>query len=202
LPSSPFRLCVDLNVWIGNFLAIANGLRGTASQFIIDAIQNGRSGVGPIQLIVSHTMLSRLVDVLMRKGAGLDSAAQFISLIEHMSRLGPSCDFPHVVLGGGFFPTQDARMQIRDPYDPAAHSPPYDPEDGRVIDTAIAARAHALVTANLRDFTERHDTVISPGRVHIRHTANHELYVVHPKEMVVWLRTGNRPTRLSPSNDA
>lgn len=200
LPGSPFRLCIDLNVWISSYLAVAKTLRGTASQFIVDAVQEGRSGVGPIQLIVSHAMLSRLMDVLIRKGAGLDSAAQFISLIENISRLGPSCDFPHVVLGGGFLPTQDARMPAYDPRDPAAQPPANDPEDGRVIDTAVAGRANALVTANFRDFTERHDTIISPGRVHIRHMANHDLYIVQPKEMAEWLRTGNRPTPPSPSD--
>lgn len=202
MPGNPFRLCVDLNVWVNNYLAVAKNLRGTASQFIVDAVQDGRSGVGPIQLIVSHTMLSRLMEVLVRKGASLDSAAQFISLIENIARLGPSCDFPYVVLGGGFIPTQDARIPVYNPYDPAANPKPYDPEDGRVIDVAIAGRADALVTANFRDFTERHDTVISRGRVHIRHTANHDLYVVQPKEMSTWLRTGNRPTPSSPSEGA
>ena len=134
---------------------MAKKLRGTASQFIVDAVLDGRSGVGPIQLIVSHAMLSRLMDVLVRKGASLDSAAQFISLIDNISRLGPSSLFPHLVLGGGVIPTRDARAPIHDPYDPAALPPAYDPEDGRVIDAAIAGRADALVTANFRDFADR-----------------------------------------------
>jgi PIN domain len=193
LPREPFRLCVDLNVWVSNYLAIAKNLRGTVSQYIVEAVQDGRSAVGPIQLVVSHAMLSRLLEVLTRKGASLDSATRFISLIEAISRLGPSGDFPHVVLGGGAIPTRDARMPIYDPYDLAALPPRFDLEDDRVIDTAIARRANALVTANIRDFVERHDTVISPNRVHIRHSAGHDLFIVRPAEMAAWLRTGKMP---------
>jgi len=132
-------------------------------------------------------MLSRLLDVLTRNGANLDSASRFISLIEAISRLGPSGDFPHVVLGGGVIPTRDARMPIYDPYDLAALPPRSDLEDGRVIDTPIAGRANALVTANSRDFVDRHDTVISPDRVHMRHTAGHDVFIVRPGEMAAWL---------------
>jgi len=193
LVAEPFRLCIDLNVWVGNFLALARNLRGTASQAIVEAVQDGRSGVGPIQLVVSHAMLSRLLTVLVRKGATLDSAAQFISLIENISRLGPCGEFPHVVLGSGFIPTLDAKTPVYDPYDPSVVPPPYDPEDGRVIETAIEGRADALATANFRDFVERHDTVVAAGRVHIRHTAGRDLYIVRPKEMAAWLRSGQRP---------
>ena len=191
--AEPFRLCIDLNIWISNFLALARNLRGTASQAIVEAVQDGRSGVGPVQLVVSHAMLSRLLTVLVRKGATLDSAAQFISLIENISRLGPRGDFPHVVLGSGFIPTLDAKAPIYDPYDPTAVVPGYDPEDGRVMDTAIAGRADALATANFRDFVERHDTVVVAGRVHIRHTAGCDLYIIQPREMAAWLRSGRRP---------
>lgn len=189
----PLQLCVDLNVWVSNFLAMAKNLRGTASQFIVEAVQSGRAGVGPIQLVVSHAMLTRLLAVLTRKGASLNSATQYISLIENISRLGPSYEFPHVVLGGGFIPTRDAKAPLYDPYDPTFKPLPYDSEDGRVIDTAIAGRADALATANFRDFIERHGAIITPQRIHIRHTANHDLYIVQPKEMVIWLRSGNRP---------
>ncbi len=133
-------------------------------------------------------MLTRLLAVLTRRGATLDSATQFVSLIENISRLRPCCEFPHVVLGGGFLPTQDAKTPVHDLFDP---------EDGRVIDTAIVGRADALVTANFRDFTERHDTVITPGRIHIRHTATHDLTLVQPKEMVFWLRSGQHPAPTS-----
>ena len=194
MPPDPFRLCIDLNVWVRGYLAGASHLRGTASQFIIEAVQDGRSGIGPIQLVVSHAMLDRLHGVLLRKGASLDSASQYISLIAALSRLGPSADFPHLVLGGGVIPTGDARMRRYDPYDPAASAPRSDPEDGRVIDAAVAGRARALVTANFRDFADRHDTVIVPGRVHVRRTAGLDLYIVQPAEMAVWLGTGTVPS--------
>jgi hypothetical protein len=202
LGGDPFRLCIDLNVWVNDFLAVARNVPGTAARFIVEAVQDGRSGVGPIQLVVSHSMLSRLFTVLVRKGATTDSAMQFITLIENLSRLGPCRDFPHIVLGGGYISTRDARMPVYDPYDPAVTPPVYDPEDGRVIDAAIAGRADALVTANFRDFTERHDTVVSRGRVHIRHTAGHDLYVVQPKEMAAWLRSGKPPQPAAPTDDA
>jgi len=146
LVADPFRLCIDLNVWVNNFLAIAKNLQGTASRSMVEAVQDGRPGVGPIQLVVSRTMLLRLLTVLLRKGATLDSATRFISLIENISRFGPCSEFPDVVLGGGFIPTRDAKMSVYDPYDHAGTPPPYDPEDGRVIDTAIAGRADALVS--------------------------------------------------------
>ena len=193
LPPDPFRLCIDLNVWVRCYLAHAGNLRGTASQFIIEAVQDGRSGVGPIQLVVSHAMLDRLHGVLLRKGASLDSSTQFISLIASISRLGPSGSFPHLVLGGGVNPTGDARMPVYDPYDLKAIAPRFDPEDGRVIDVAVAGRAHALVTSNFRDFADRHDRVISPGRVHVRHTAALDVFIAQPAEMAAWLRTGTAP---------
>ncbi len=138
-------------------------------------------------------MLSRLLTVLLRKGASLNSATRFITLIEDISHLGPCREFPHVVLGGGFLPTRDAKKPIYDPYDHTAATPSYDPEDGQVIDTAIAGRVNALVTANFRDFVDQHDTIIASGRVHIRHTAMGDLYIVQPKEMAAWLQSGQRP---------
>ncbi|WP_207546446.1 hypothetical protein [Methylobacterium indicum] len=74
---------------------------------------------------------------------------------------------------------------------------PYDPEDGRVLDTALAGRADALVTGNFRDFTHYTDDVIARGRVHIRTTAGASLWIVHHEDMARWLQTGLRPGRLA-----
>ncbi|GAB6845362.1 putative nucleic acid-binding protein [Methylorubrum rhodinum] len=189
-----FRLCVDLNVWIAHFLAEAKGARVSAARSVVQAVQEGRSGLGPVQLVVSHTMLSRLQDVLIRKGATPESSGRLIDLIASFARLGPAPEFPRMVLGGGVEPTRDARPPLHDPYDPAFLPKPTDTEDGRVIDTALAGRADALVTANFRDFAHHGDTVILRGRLHIRRTAEHDLVIVRPQEMAEWLRSGRRPS--------
>jgi predicted nucleic acid-binding protein len=189
-----FRLCVDLNVWIAHFLAEATGARVSAARSIVQAVQEGRAGLGPVQLVVSHTMLTRLQDVLSRKGATRETSGRFVDLIASFARLGPAPEFPRMVLGGGVEPTRDARPALHDPYDPGFLPKRTDTEDGRVLDTAIAGRADALVTANFRDFTHHADAVILRGRIHVRRTAHHELVIVQPQEMAEWLRSGRLPT--------
>ena len=191
-----FRLCVDLNIWVKQFLAEAAGRRGTASQQIVQAVVDGRAGVGPLQLIISHTMLSRLHAVMMRKGVDIETATQFTETIANFALLGPAPEFPRVVLGGGVHPTRETVPQGYDPYDPAIVHAPYDPEDGCVLDTALARLADALVTDNFKDFTHYTDDVVRLGRVHVRRTADADLWIVHSIEMALWLRTGDRPTPL------
>ena len=190
-----FRLCVDLNVWVRQFLAEAAGRRGTASQVIVQAVLDGRAGVGPLQLVISHTMLSRLQTVMTRRGVDAETARHFTDTIASFALLGPAPEFPHLVLGGGVQPTREAIRQICDPYDPSFVHEPYDPEDGRVLDTALAGRADALVTGNFRDFAHYADDVVARGRVHIRTTAGASLWIVHHEDMARWLQTGLRPGR-------
>lgn len=190
-----FRLCVDLNVWVRQFLAEAAGRRGTASQVIVQAVLDGRAGVGPLQLVISHTMLSRLQTVMTRRGVDAETARHFTDTIASFALLGPAPEFPHLVLGGGAQPTREAIRQICDPYDPSFVHEPYDPEDGRVLDTALAGRADALVTGNFRDFAHYADDVVARGRVHIRTTAGASLWIVHHEDMARWLQTGLRPGR-------
>lgn len=188
-----FRLCVDLNIWLKQFFATQAGRRGTAPQRIIQAVFNGEAGFGPLQLIISHTMLSRLHSVYLRKGVTGDVAADNIETITNLALLGPAGEYPRVVLGGGVQPTREAIAPGCDPYDPAFHHKPYDPEDGRVLDTALAGRANALVTENFKDFAHYSDAVVRRGRVHVRKTAGQDLWIVQPEEMADWLRTGARP---------
>ncbi|WP_349368968.1 PIN domain-containing protein [Salinarimonas sp.] len=190
---SAFRLCVDLNVWIGAFIADAQGKTGTASQSVVRAIQDGRAALGPLQLAISHAMLSRLHQVMTRHGVSLDEASRLVSLIHALALVGPAAEPPHLVLGGGVLPTRDARMRERDPYDATAASAPLDIEDGRVVDVAVAGRADALVTWNFADFTHGSDTVVIAGRVHVRETAAHRLTIIRTPEMAAWLRSGERP---------
>lgn len=190
---SAFRLCVDLNVWIAAFIANARGKTGTASQTVVRAVQEGRAALGPLQLVISHAMLSRLHQVLTRQGVSLDEVSRFVSLIHALAVVGPAAEPPHLVLGGGVLPIRDARMRERDPYDAASVSASLDVEDGRVLDVAVAGRADALVTWNFDDFTERSDSIVIAGRVHVRETAAHRLTIVRTPEMATWLRSGERP---------
>lgn len=159
----------------------------------MQAVQNGQAGIGPVQLVISHTMLSRLQDVLVRKGASLETSSRYIELIASFARLGPAAESPSIVLGGGSEPTRDGYAPGYDPYDPIFVPSPYDPEDGRVLDTAIAGRADALVTANFRDFLHHGDRILIEGRVHIRKTGKHDLHLIQPPEMAEWLRSGRPP---------
>jgi hypothetical protein len=187
------RLCVDLNIWYAWYLAGANGRNGTVIQKIVEIVQDGRSTAGPVQLIVSHTMLSRMMDVLVRKGASAESAHRFTRLISNIAALGPCLEYPHVILGGGFEPTREAISQSYDPYDPNHMPLRIDNEDGRVLDTAIGGHAHALVTNNFKDFRYHQDSIIESSSIRIRRTAGGYLYVLKPAPMLDWLRTGIAP---------
>lgn len=187
-----FRLCVDLNVWVSHFLARANSLSGTATRIIVEAVQDGRAGIGPVQLVVSHSMLYRLQDVLLRKGASLDTSTLLISQIAAFALLGPAQEFPGMVLGGGTEPTQDAKMPQFDPYDSGTVPDRLDAEDGRVLDAALAGDADALVTNNFRDFVHHQDIIVIRDRVHIRQAARKSLVILRPVEAALWLQTGQR----------
>ena len=201
-PAGHLRLCVDLNIWYAWYLAEANGRNNTTFQKIIEAVQDGRSAAGPIQLIISHIMLSRLMDVLIRKGASVESAHRFSRLISNFAALGPCLEYPHVVLGGGFEPTREAIFQSYDPYDPNHTPTRIDNEDGRVLDTAIGGQAHALVTNNFKDFQYHQDSIIEPGSIRIRRTGGGFLYVLKPVPMLEWLLTGMAPTAADLSSEA
>lgn len=188
-----FRLCVDLNIWIKQYLANTAGRRGTVSQRIVQAVEDGRSGIGPIQLIVSHTMLTRLQGVLMRQGANAETAMRFTHDIASMALMGPAGEFPRMVFGGGVEPTREGMPQVYNPYATEAVAPPYDPEDGRVLDAALSGGAQALVTSNFRDFKHHNDDAVVRDRVHVRKSAHGDLWIVQPEEMMDWLATGRKP---------
>lgn len=110
-----------------------------------------------------------------------------------MALLGPASEFPRMVLGRGVEPTRESKPKICDPYSPHAAPPPYDPEDGRVLDLALSGKSDALVTENFKDLKHYADNVIVRDRVHFRRTAGHDFWIIQPEEMLDWLTTGNRP---------
>jgi hypothetical protein len=193
LDSRPLRVCVDLNVWVADFLATVRGGRATASTAIVRAVQYGRSVAGPVQLIVSLTMVSRLSDVLVRKGTSPSDADQYTEQILNFARRGPAMECPHLVIAGGVQPTAESKPWFYDPYDMNIAPPRADDEDGRVLDTALAGRADVLATLNFRDFRYHQDEVIERDRIHVRVTGDHSLLVMHADRVAEWFRTGKFP---------
>ena len=99
------------------------------------------------------------------------------------------------LLGGGFEPTRDAIMPLYDAYDPGTVPDRADVEDGRVLDTAVAGRADALVTYNIPDFISPGDRTLVAGDAYARRTAAREIIIVRPRYMADWLLTGQRPKK-------
>lgn len=170
------RLCLDLNVWCAAFLADKRGMRSTAVQTLVATARAARAGDLPVQLVISWGMLTRL-----RKVFELDwklprpTVDSVIETIAGYARLGPAGMAPHLTLGG------TGLMPIRDQ------------EDGHVVDTAIAGRAHLLVTANFDNFIAAKSRVLEPAKVAILEAAGATLIVAHPYRAVSWLRQGVFP---------
>lgn len=194
-PERAIRLCLDLNVWVRHLLAVRAGTSrsGSAHATIVAAVRTGHCAAGGVQLIVSHAMLSRLEDVLARLQFQSGDASAFCSLIGAFARRGPYGTAPHLVLGGGTVPSAESRMPVYDPYDPAVVPPRADDEDGRVLDTAVAGRAHLLATYNLADFQTPSTEVLESGRLlHLR-TAGHSVLIAEANRAADILRTGRFP---------
>jgi PIN domain len=185
-------LCVDLNVWVRYLLGSRRGnTRQTAADTIVEAARSGRSAAGPVQLVVSHTMLSRLEDVLIRLAFPSGDASAFCSLIGAFARRGPYGVAPHLVPGGGTSPTAESSMPIYNPYDPSIVPPRGDDEDGRVLDTAVAGRAHILATYNFGDFTSPNTVILEPGHVQVFQAAPVSVLIMHADRVADYLRTGH-----------
>jgi predicted nucleic acid-binding protein len=185
------RLCVDLNVWVRYLLGARHGaVRPSASGTILDAVKTGRSNAGPVQLVISHTMLSRLEDVLVRLQFQPGDASAFCSLIRSFAHRGPHGLPPYVVLGGGTSPSAESRMPIYDPYNPTSVPPRSDDEDGRVLDTAVAGRASILATYNFDDFQTPNTDVLERDQLQIYRAAHHSVMIAHAQRVAEFLAAG------------
>lgn len=167
------RLCLDLNVWCANFLAERAGREGTASQTLVEIVRRGVCARGPVQLVISWGMLTRLRLVLEREwnvpATASESLISAMAAMAAIAAFGPANTPPYLTLGG------TGVMPIRDE------------EDAHVIETAIAGRATHLVTANFADFVFPGTTVVVRDRVAEYRDARAELLIVHPYEMVARL---------------
>lgn len=180
--SSPLRVLLDVNIWIANLMATGRGRRGTTAQRIVSMIANGRWGDGgrEVQLVVSLDMLDTVEQVLERLGASSVNAQAYAEAVRDIMKHGPEELDPYLLLGG------------REQFAIA------DVEDAGVLATAFAARAHLVVTDNLKDFRTKEslrvDTRIvatSAGQRQL-HALRHrrtdvDLIVAHPLDVMSWL---------------
>lgn len=173
-PAQPpaIRLCLDLNVWVADFLAAAKGRRGSSSTWLVNAVRDGACPAGPLQLVISFPMLDRLAQVLRRGfAAHADTARDLTAAIGAIAAAGPAGEEPHIVLGGtGVLPMRDA-------------------EDQGVLETALAGKAHLLATANLADFPVG-QSVLGKARVYTPPQGG-TLLIAHPDHVANMLRRGS-----------
>lgn len=161
------RWCLDLNIWCAAILADLKGNQGSACQNLVSIVRVGESPFGSVELIISWGMLNRLQTVLLRLGIDAQTALSYIDTIRAYTTLSPS-----ITLGGtGIIPLQDE-------------------EDLHVLETALAGRADFLITANFQDFLGKETQAIIPKRHYISHFPDLNIQIVHPYQMMQWLREG------------
>jgi predicted nucleic acid-binding protein len=162
-----FRWCLDLNIWCAALLADLKGTQDSACQNLVEIVRNGRCKDGEVELIISWGMLNRLQSVLVRLGIEENIALNYVDVIRAYGSLNPS-----LTLGGtGIIPLQDE-------------------EDRHVLETALAGKAHVLITANFQDFLGKETQMLIPEK-HYRYAApDQSLEIVHPYLMMEWLRLG------------
>lgn len=178
------RLCLDVNVWVGHYLTMSRRPRAPgAMSGLARAVFAGACGAGQIQLVVSHAMLNTL-ELVMRRFDDLAPVAHMArDQVEAAAGSGLLGEPPSIILGG------------------TAAYPLLDEEDAAVLNTAMAARADLLVTANMADFIRgpkaRTETKIlvpggrSPACVLLSHPKlPGGLLIATPSESAAWLLRG------------
>ncbi len=177
------RIVLDVNIWVANTLAAARGRDGTSCQMLVERAITGQCRLGPLVSIISLPMLDTLQAVLQRE---IGMSAELAEAARNVAEDAGAPPLPPVlVLGGGVLPMADT-------------------EDLGVLDTALAAGAGLLVTANMKDFTPgpRSDidaTVIRSRKgvadiVLMRHAkAPDGLVITTPFAAKAWLIDGYSP---------
>ena len=131
--SSPLRVVLDVNVFVRTVKGKLERRSGTAAQRIFQALAAGHACGRAVQIVVSHRMLDTLAEVLERLSVPREEAERTASAVVNVMKAGPERLDPHLILGG----TPDLTVM--------------DVEDGDVLATVFAARAHVLVTDNRAD---------------------------------------------------
>lgn len=183
------RVCLDVNIWVANQIAIQNGRRRASASALIDLIREGQCAAGQLQLVMSWEMISTLEKVLVRLRFDARSVTNVLEGIIGMMRFGPEPLDPHLLPEGG------------------GHLAMRDIEDGGVLASSIATRVNLLITNNLDDFavkdSERIDTrrIVRPEeRIRPRCALAYErndgvqIVIAHPFDALEWLKDGLWPS--------
>ena len=175
------RICLDLNIWCAALLADWKSKQNTACQHLVRLVREGHYLNYSTQLIISWGMLNRLRKVLVEDWrVSIATAELYLDTLVAYAQLGAMGQDPQLTLGGtGVIPLHDA-------------------EDAHVLETAIAGRAHVLVTANFRDFRFKDIEIIEPDRHGFYQRGDWAIAVVHPYQMMEWIRTDTLPLQIQP----
>ena len=170
------RVCLDLNVLVANLLAGRKGRRGTACQTLVAAVGTGHPAADPLQLVISWGMLDRLEKVLRDDlGVSLETASRYRAALASIAAAGPLAMAPSLTLGGtGLLPLDD-------------------PEDGHVLDTALAGQADWLVTSDFRGFLLKPVRLVAFDRLAVHRALGRDLWIAHPYTAAAWTRAPWRP---------
>jgi predicted nucleic acid-binding protein len=179
------RVILDVNIYVGNIMAYDRGREGTATQTIVSMIASQQWGIGDrAQLIVSFEMIDTLETVLRRLKYSEERIKAYSGSILDIAKYGPDALDPYLILGG------EERFALTDV------------EDAGVLAAAVGAKADLLVTDNLKDFSSKDAVAIetqtvrstTSGRRTLEayryQTANAELIVAHPFDVMQWIRLG------------
>lgn len=198
-PGAALRVCADLNLWHSAFLADLDRRQGTVAQRLRDALYQGHSSLGRVQVVISMSMLTHLTHNLeqavpkWRAGRNrtpggthlapvplTEPERQYIhgwvDSIGNLADSGPERVSPIVFDGGSL----------------VAPSVDTDLEDSHVLATALSGGAHVLVS-NDAHFINVRRPMVSRARV-IENTTDVLLYedgtqqlLMVPKErMLAW----------------
>lgn len=191
------RLTLDLNVLVSDLIARERGIAATAASMIVDAVRDGISPAGPVQLVVSIPMIEAYADVLERRlDYPREAAFAKAEMLGAYALEGPMPIAPLITVGAGFVPfaTEEEIRQAAKAFVGRKRPGLFDEieDDRHVLLTAIGGRADILVTNNLADFLRgparrvRDDVLVVP-------LADRSLVVANAAFARYWLSQGVIP---------
>lgn len=193
------RLTPDINVLVADQLSRRRGLRTSAATTIVDAVRDGACPAGPVQLVISLPMIEAYANVLARRlGYVRTEAEEKAWLLAEYALAGPAPDRPYLPVGAGFIPFE-TEAELRQSIEARQRSSEaaklfHEVQDDRyVLETALAARADILVTADLDDFIRGPAIRLQRPDVALFPFVDMTLVVAKPSFAAYWLRQGVVP---------